>query len=410
MESLEKLYSRIEATISAWNSLNAIPEDLFGAVPEMTKTDVAVALGRNRIGIEGAISSNQRINPIYVQQISNQLTNIETYVNQHFPSNPSAHIVPFINLLYALNLAVDSAVVDVATENRKFSSAFTEKLRSRLSESISKAEIVNSLLSGAKELIEKNTFASAELAKAVLTSQESTSTIQERDRVTAEATSRITATENKSITLLTSLEESLDKIGISSSVIKRQQEDLSVISNTLQAKLTEAQNLLEDANRHGLAGAFKTRNEDLRLPALGWIALFLLSILGLSVLAVDALNHLDSNWQLFLLRIPLSAPLVWLGWFSAKQYGFTRRIQEDYSFKVAAAMSFQGYRNEVNTDEEMVRLLRQSAITNFSANPIRIYEDSKNHGTPIHELLANLPEEKFKKITELIKLLMPAKP
>jgi hypothetical protein len=144
----------------------------------------------------------------------------------------------------------------------------------------------------------------------------------------------------------------------------------------------------------------------------GWILLFLISIGTLAYLAFTtniAVTGEAKDWHILLFRIPLSAPLIWLGWFSVKQYGYTRRIQEDYAFKVASAMSFQGYKNEVSSDPILVKMLQQSAIENFSANPIRIYEEGKNHGSPIQELLDNVNEEKFKKLADLLQLLNPKK-
>ncbi len=70
-------------------------------------------------------------------------------------------------------------------------------------------------------------------------------------------------------------------------------------------------------------------------------------------------------------------------------------------------MSFEGYKKEVTADPELVKMLQRSAIENFSANPIRIYEDGKNHGSPMHELFENFSDDKLKKLMELIKSLNP---
>ncbi|CAJ3406747.1 Uncharacterised protein [Burkholderia pseudomallei] len=62
---------------------------------------------------------------------------------------------------------------------------------------------------------------------------------------------------------------------------------------------------------------------------------------------------------------------------------------EDYAFKSAAAHAFVGYRNEMNDDNEMIKLLREYAAKNFGANPIRVL--SKNEAaSPLHNIFDRL--------------------
>ncbi len=402
-DGITEIINRLQIIKNEWSAIPSLSEDLSGIIKGLTKTDITATLSKLAMQLEGAKESGQNIPAIYYQQITTQLQNIETYVRQHIPGNPSGHLPGFVNIIYALSLAIDASIVETPSGSESYLESFNKKLQSRLTESISKADIVNRLIVDAQELASKNKNSAQEIEQILKSSQESTTKIQERDRATTEATTRITETEKRSATLFVELEGNLKKVSESSDEIKNQQTNLSTLSTNLQNKLNEAQKLLEDANRHGLAGAFKTRKDDLNWPARGWIALFLLAIFGLSLLAFDSLRTQNGDWHLLLTRIPFSAPMIWLGWFSVKQYGYTRRIQEDYSFKVASAMSFQGYKNEVNTDAELLKLLRQSAIENFSSNPIRIYEDNKNHGSPIHELFENVSDEKLKKATEFIK-------
>jgi len=93
-----------------------------------------------------------------------------------------------------------------------------------------------------------------------------------------------------------------------------------------------------------------------------------------------------------LVRIPIFAACVWLGWFCAKQYGFTSRIMEDYSYKYAVSMAFEGYKKSTkDIDEDLQLKLLEMTIYNISNNPLNIYETETNHGTPYHEFLKNLP-------------------
>ncbi len=54
----------------------------------------------------------------------------------------------------------------------------------------------------------------------------------------------------------------------------------------------------------------------------------------------------------FLNHLPLLGPFIWLGWFSAVQYGYVSRVREDYAFKFAASMAFEGYKKEAREVDE----------------------------------------------------------
>lgn len=403
MIDFKPLIERIKSAQEKWSTLAAVPDNLSSQIPGLTKNEITSFLIRCRIQLENALESEQHLNPIYFQQISTHTTNLEAYVNQHIPSNPTAHIPGLLNVLYALSTSIEQAVTP--TDKESGFSNISNKLKDKLSDSIAKASVVHQLLENTEKLISTNKIASDELTKATQLSQEAITKIQERDRTTAESTNRINETEKKSLTLFAELEGNLKKLNESGNNIQKHQDELNQLSSTLQNKLNEAQKLLEDANRHGLAGAFKTRKDKLFWPAIGWIGLFLTSIIMLIKFGNSSIENIGTDWHLLLLRLPLTAPLIWLGWFSVRQYGFNKKLQEDYAFKVASAMSFQGYKNEIDADPEMLSLLRKSAIENFSSNPLRIFNDNNNHGSPLHELIENVSDDKFHKILDTIKTL-----
>lgn len=148
--------------------------------------------------------------------------------------------------------------------------------------------------------------------------------------------------------------------------------------------------LLGDANRTGMAASFTARHAALRDPMRAWAAVFIGAIIGLSILGLVYIEPLiaAANWEQIPAKLALTAPLIWLGWFAVKQYGYTTRLREDYAYKEASAKSFEGYKREAGqVDAEMLKRLLETAIENLGQNPIRIYDGHDNHGSPIQELL-----------------------
>ncbi|UXX77894.1 hypothetical protein N7E81_10995 [Reichenbachiella carrageenanivorans] len=150
------------------------------------------------------------------------------------------------------------------------------------------------------------------------------------------------------------------------------------------------QKTIEDANRAGMAGSFKKRKDELRWTLVFW-QFFTIASLGLliylSFVLVKPLIS-DPNWEEIIVKLPILASCVWLCWFSSKQYGFTARIREDYSYKYAVSMAFEGYKNaarEINAD--LLEQLLSLTVLNISKNPISIFDTRNNHGSPINEII-----------------------
>lgn len=149
----------------------------------------------------------------------------------------------------------------------------------------------------------------------------------------------------------------------------------------------------------GLAAAFTERGDSLDKPLAMWIRVFVLSVVGLAAMStyiVWALHGLAEQtplsqyWQYLLMRLPFVAPFIWLGWFSAVQYGNIIRVQEDYAFKKATSIAFQGYRDHmdhlhgVDAGEAgtAMKLLATSTIEILSREPLRIYRGPHTDASP----------------------------
>ncbi len=160
---------------------------------------------------------------------------------------------------------------------------------------------------------------------------------------------------------------------------------------------TQVAQTLRAASRFGMAASFKQRKDELRWSMLTWGVAFVAAVAGIFATGIFyVLPHFEQGeipkvWEV-LVKVTLISPLVWLGWMSARQYSYLSRIREDYSFKYASALAFEGYKSEATTvDPELLKQLLAAATDNMALNPLRIYGDeSAGHASPAQELIARI--------------------
>lgn len=195
--------------------------------------------------------------------------------------------------------------------------------------------------------------------------------------------------------------------------------------NTLFAEFEnyreQVEGLLEGASKVGLARSFSQRRKWLDLSRIGWVFLFLIGIAALAVIGVSFFADVGKLTQLVdengraqlgqaIARLLLAGPPIWIAWFAARQYSYAMRLAEDYAFKEAVALAFVGYRNEMGTDAEMLKLLQESAIRTFGHNPARLLGKS-NAASPLHDVIEQaLDKGSWDKVTDLIKAFGNNKP
>lgn len=157
-----------------------------------------------------------------------------------------------------------------------------------------------------------------------------------------------------------------------------------------------------------MAGSFKMRKDELRSAQWTWAVLTLLSLGGLLFISYTIMEPLlkgatsDIN-QLFY-KIPIIASAVWLAWFCSRQYGFSTRIREDYAYKYAISMAFEGYKNETkDINADLLERLVELTILNAARCPERIFNTRTNHGSPYNEMFESLTKTIFAKNGKEIK-------
>lgn len=194
----------------------------------------------------------------------------------------------------------------------------------------------------------------------------------------------------------------IDELLKSSKELETTLTNLKADLNTLQSdsiRQNEIINsILPKAASAGLAAAFSTRAGQLNFTKYIWLVLFFVSLGALTVFSWTILHSQTiepSDFTTYVLsRLPLTAPLIWLGWFSAIQYGNTIRVQEDYAFKEVTSKAFQGYRDhmehmaKISTDDSdsALKLLSTKTIEILSHEPLRIYGTADNDASPSSKL------------------------
>ena len=164
-------------------------------------------------------------------------------------------------------------------------------------------------------------------------------------------------------------------------------EQQATLLSSIEALKKQAESALRGASQMGLAHSFAKNRKQMDWIQFGWGITFVAGIVTLGFLEYGALSALNlNNYPRIIAHAVVGLPFVWLTWFAALQYGRSLRLAADYSFKEASALAFYGYRQEMVEDPEMVALLREAAIRNFGANPVRVL-GKEDAASPLHHIL-----------------------
>lgn len=212
------------------------------------------------------------------------------------------------------------------------------------------------------------------------------------------------------------------KIAESKSLIKQNEEAIAAIRNradSVQGQIDEqvkknaaiaeeAEKTLEKSNQVGMAASFVDRKRQLTVTQVIWSVIFFLSVLGVSATGLYLFKgaEAESSFNLVkvIIRVCAITPLVWIGWFSARQYGFCTRLKEEYAFKYAVSMAYEGYKKAASeTNEELEDTLLELAMMNLAKSPTGVFSQNRGgvKGLPIEEMVENVLHKlpKFSKLT-----------
>jgi len=219
----------------------------------------------------------------------------------------------------------------------------------------------------------------------------------------------ITENKEKILGLLEELDKAKELYAEHQSEIDLLIETQKTVTSTNESHQKEIKATLEGASKKGLAGSFYTRKRELRRNQILWGIGTVGSIILLMFISYQLIKPIIENPELFnlytyLARLPIFGALIWLGWFCTKQFGFTSRIMEEYSFKYAIAMAFEGYKKEaLEVNPDLLENLLKLTLNSVATSPTSYFETKNNHGTPANEITEEIMKKLEPMITELIK-------
>ncbi|MBP4045977.1 hypothetical protein [Chromobacterium violaceum] len=195
-------------------------------------------------------------------------------------------------------------------------------------------------------------------------------------------------------------EKVLLKVGeLDAGVAKFEELNKTYEDSALKAKsiVFQAEQALQGASRVGLAGAFNSRAIISQVVAIVWVLILVLALGGGVWWGHSQVNELQAlilskvSYDLFVLKAAMAvlsfAAPVWMAWLATKQLTERFRISEDYAYKAAVSMAYQGYK-QVASDigEEHVGKLFDKTLDTIGQHPLR-HLNSKIYGSPWHEAL-----------------------
>lgn len=385
----DDILNQLELIRSAWDGKTTGLQDDFTpyGYPGLTKQSISDSLG-GMVTMANLLLEDKEFEPSLVTKAHLQATlnNLTTYVTQHVPSSPAPHIPGLLQQIEWARVVLRQWIDELDKRGRRAIPGLSAKLADAMSR-MADADALYADIASWHEATQKFKEQSEENAQ----------TIADVKAEIEETKSESATFAEEAANILSSAKIDADEIGSMVVEFKKLSESLRANKQELAALFEEFESyrdrvddLLEDANRAGMAGSFVSRKVELEDALKLWRNVFAGTLVCLILMAVYIVGpSLSTDWKMALMRLPLSAPLVWLGWFAAKQYGYVVRLREDYAYKAASAMAFEGFKREAKEGEDGIqRKLLETAIKHFGDNPIRLYEkDSGNHGSPLHELL-----------------------
>jgi hypothetical protein len=164
-----------------------------------------------------------------------------------------------------------------------------------------------------------------------------------------------------------------------------QKADADTILDILRELRKEAEQVLNLSSQAGLAASYKTESQRLeKRSTVFTIILYSSAIVTILLAAFYVLPELNKAltstnnvgiWESLsftILRASVLAPLIYVIYFTTKRISSLEILRMDYAEKAAASLAYSGYREQVDSDEDLLRQLKGSLLIKFAEHPERL--------------------------------------
>lgn len=313
----------------------------------------------------------------------------------------------FPNLLVALNQMTSALHSMLIYSDKSEARGTVANLGAKLAEALAlvgtaQRELAtkSEQLASASELLSRIEAAASTLSEHETSSDAHVTEILAHEKVAKEHLSAIEAIKVDSTKTFETFKELETRNETLQLHLQQQEQSLAALTRKAEKQQDLITALLPKGASAGLASAFALRVGQIEWTKRMWMGAFILSVLVLAYLGYSATEDVaglsaEHLTTYLLRRLPLAGPLIWLGWFSAIQYGNTLRIQEDYAFKEATSKAFAGYRDHLEhlatvslpDGDSAMTLLAARTIEILANEPLRVFGRTDGDATPASSIL-----------------------
>ncbi len=176
-------------------------------------------------------------------------------------------------------------------------------------------------------------------------------------------------------------------------------EDVKLKQEQSSNLISSAEKALGMATNVSLASSFSNRKNELSTESIWWIVGLVVSLVATIGIGCWRIHDVMEFFQtdnfsygvlfsnLILSFLICFAPF-WGAWFSTRRLGYLFKLREDYAYKAATAIAFEGYRDQAaKYDENMEAQVIESVLKRFEEPPLRLMADPVR-SSPISEYIA----------------------
>lgn len=199
--------------------------------------------------------------------------------------------------------------------------------------------------------------------------------------------------------IYSSVNESKNNILDADKKISQIYEDVKLKQEQSSNLISSAEKALGMATNASLASSFSNRKNELSAESIWWIVGLVVSLVATIGIGCWRIHDVMEFFQtdnfsfgvlisnLILSFLICFAPF-WGAWFSTRRLGYLFKLREDYAYKAATAIAFEGYRDQAaKYDENMEAQVIESVLKRFEEPPLRLMADPVR-SSPISEYIA----------------------